>query len=64
MESMLILHRESSVQNFDESKLHPSIREWMSLWVESSQAYMVDKETSIVMRQKTLQLIDSDDSMV
>lgn len=57
---LLSIHRETEMTQFDESSLHPTIRTWMSSWVQSSQQYLVQDDMSIILRQKLLVLLESD----
>ena len=61
---LLSIHREDTMKDFDESSLHPSIRTWMSVWVQSSQAYITHPEMSIILQDKLLHLLSDDTSLV
>lgn len=57
---LLSLHHEGERRDFDEWSLHPSIRTWMSVWVHSSQIYLTQDESSLVMQKKLLSLFTED----
>jgi hypothetical protein len=61
---LLSIHRESEMRDFDESTLHPSIRAWMSTWVQSSQAYMTQWDMSIVLQDKLVFILSEDSSVL
>lgn len=61
---LLSLYREESVRDFDESSLHPSIRTWMSVWVQSSQLYITHPEMSIILQDKLVHILSDDVSLV
>lgn len=61
---LLSIHREAEMSQFDESSLHPTIRTWMSVWVQSSQIYMTQAEMSVVLQNKLLWLLSHDKSIL
>lgn len=54
IDKLLSLHREPTPIEFHESTLHPTIRNWMSVWVQSSQLYLTHTDMSLVMQNKLL----------
>jgi hypothetical protein len=49
---LLSLHRYETPENFNEHSLHPSIRAWMSAWVQFSADYLVGESASQVLHHK------------
>lgn len=58
IESLLSLHRYEKTVDFNESTIHPSIRNWMSIWSQITQQFLLDQEGSVVMSQKLLHLLE------
>lgn len=57
IESLLSLHRYESKETFNENTLHPSIRSWMSTWVQFSWIYLAHEESSTILQKKLLHLM-------
>ena len=58
------LYRYESPWNFQESELHESIRQWMSVWIESLDKYIATNESSIIMQKKFLTMIDESEWVI
>lgn len=56
---LLSMHREEDLVDFDESSLHPSIRTWMSTWVQAGQLFIVQDTMSTILKKKLLDLFQS-----
>ena len=54
---LLGLHRYEQVTEFDDVKLHSTIRTWMSTWSQVTQQFLLDREWSVIMYQKLLSMI-------
>jgi hypothetical protein len=54
------IHRYHELRVFHQEDIHASIRDWVTLWMTSTQEFLSDKEWSIVLEQKTLNLLQSD----
>ncbi len=63
IDMLLSLHREQEMVDFDESKLHPTIRNWMSFYIQSVQIYITHHDMSRIM-QKKLHTILSEDATI
>ena len=57
--SYIHMHKYASVYIFHNENLHPSIRDWVTLWMTSAQDFLSHPESSIVLDQKTLSLFSS-----
>lgn len=57
---LLSIYREPDMTQFDEASLHPTIRTWMSVWIQSSQTYMTQGGMSVVLQNKLLKLLLDD----
>lgn len=56
---LLALHKYEHMRDLVENDLHPSIREWMSTWSNISKIYVTSDESSLVMRNKLLNLLEN-----
>ncbi len=59
---LLSMHHYEITENFNENTLHPSIRVWMSAWVQFSQGYLVAENASHILHWKLLGLIQDEHS--
>lgn len=57
---LLSIHRETEPKEFNESSLHPTIRTWMSTWVQSWQVFIMQDTMSIILKNKLLTLLEQD----
>jgi len=55
--SLLDIHRAHEMEDFHESNLHPSIRLWMSKWVQYGKMYSISDRTSIVLLNKVYTML-------
>jgi len=51
------LHRYDKETDFHEQDIHPSLRDWISLWIGTGEKYIVQKDGSIILLQKFLDLL-------
>jgi hypothetical protein len=58
------LYRYDTPWNFQESELHESIRQWMSVWIDSMDQYIVSDGASIVMQKKFISMIDNQEAII
>lgn len=56
---MQSLHRYDELWIFHERELHATLREWMSVWIDSFDRYMTIDGSSLIMQKKFLLMIDS-----
>lgn len=61
---MQSLYRYDDLWIFQERDLHTTIRQWMSTWIDSFDRYIVIWESSIVMQQKFLTMIDASEKPI
>lgn len=61
---MQALHRYDEAWDFHERDLHSSIWEWMSVWIESFDKYIIIDGSSLIMQKKFLTLIDDSESVI
>jgi hypothetical protein len=54
------IHHYSEPHMFHDENIHPSIREWITLWMTQTQEYILQKENSVILAQKTKNLLSSD----
>ena len=57
--SYMHMHRYDSAYAFHNEHLHPSIRDWVTLWMTGAQDFLSHPESSVVLHQKTLSLLSS-----
>ncbi len=53
------LHHYKEQIVFSNDTLHPSLREWVTLWMSSSQLFLLQDESSVILQQKTLNLFET-----
>lgn len=61
---MQSLHRYESPWTFHERDLHATLREWMSVWIDSFDRYIITEESSLIMQQKFLTMIEQSESII
>ncbi len=61
---MTSLYRYQTLQIFEEKTLHESIRGWISFWMSFSSQFLVQESNSVVLGQKLLILLESDDRKI
>lgn len=54
------LHRYADTHAFHDEDIHPSIREWITLWMTRTQEYISQNDNSVILGQKTKNLLTSD----
>ena len=59
-EKFLRLHHYSEKTPFHNDAMHPSIRDWVSLWMTSSQEFLTSSEGSVVLQQKLMTLFSGE----
>jgi hypothetical protein len=59
-----VLHRYDLPWNFHERDLHESIRQWMSLWIDSLDRYIVSDGASVMMQKKFIYMIENQEILV
>lgn len=57
---LLSIHRYAEPKEFIERELDPSIRIWMSSWVQSGRIYLTQSEMSLIQQKKLVGLLESD----
>lgn len=58
------LYHYTNLEPFHNDTLHPSLREWVTLWMSSSQEFLRQKESSVVLQQKTITLFSAPTKIV
>lgn len=58
------LHRYEESWKFHESDLDGSIRQWMTLWIDAFDRFIVQNESSVIMQKKFMSLIDSHETLI
>ncbi len=58
------LHRYESHWNFHEGDLHESIRQWMTVWIDTFDRYMVHEGSSLIMQRKFISMIENQESVI
>lgn len=58
------LYRYDAPWNFHEWDLHESIRQWMSVWIDSMDQYIVSNGASLMMQKKFLAMIDTQEIVI
>lgn len=61
---MQSLHRYEESWDFHERDLHSSIGEWISVWIDSFDKYIITEGSSLIMQKKFLTLIDESESVI
>lgn len=64
IEVLLSIHRSPEMCDFDEASLHPTIRNWMSLYVQSTQTYITQSDMSLILQDKLIGLLSDTGSSV
>lgn len=60
--TMQKLYRYDELWQFQESNLHESLRDWMSLWIDSMDRFFRAKEVSVVMHHKFITLCENSEA--
>lgn len=55
--TLLDIHRAHEIEDFHEASLHPSIRLWMSKWVQYGKIYTISEKTSLVLLNKVYSML-------
>ncbi len=61
IEHLLSIYRYPEQTRFDEHNLHPSIRNWMSYWVQFSGTYLTKPDASEILWQKLSEILVKND---
>ncbi|NRH20581.1 hypothetical protein HOO68_00870 [Candidatus Gracilibacteria bacterium] len=64
MKSLQLLYRYEIPWNFNESELDESIRQWMSIWIESFDKYISTAGSSVIMQKKFLSMISNSEIII
>lgn len=62
IESLLSIHRYPEQIEFDEKNLHPSIRNWMSYWVQFSGIYLIKPDASEILGKKLSDILEKNET--
>ncbi len=58
------LHRYPEPWSFHESSLDGSIREWITLWIDAFDKYIITSESSLLMQKRFISMIDKSESII
>ena len=58
------LHRYEEPWNFQESTLHESIRQWMSIWIDAFDKYSITENSSLIMQKRFFSMIENSESII
>ncbi len=61
---MQSLHRYDELWIFHERELHATLREWMSVWIDSFDRYMTSEGSSLIMQKKFFTMIEQSESTI
>lgn len=61
---MQSLHRYDEPWIFHERDLHASLREWMSIWIDSFDRYIITEGSSLIMQKKFFTMIEYSESAI
>ena len=58
------LHRYHEPWVFHEKNLHESIRQWINIWIDSFDKYIIDSWGSLIMQKKFLNMIEEKEEII
>lgn len=58
------LHRYEEPWDFQESTLHESIRQWMSIWIDAFDKYSITDNSSLIMQKRFFSMIENSESVI
>ncbi len=64
MYQMQLLHRYDDLWVFHERDLHITLRQWMSIWIDSFDRYVIIDGSSIIMQKKFLMMIETSERRI
>jgi hypothetical protein len=61
--TLLDIHKNHEFVVFEEKTLHPSLRKWISVWVQYGQIYLIQEESSAILLKKLANIFEEQKTM-
>lgn len=58
------LHRYDEPWEFQESQVHESIRQWMSIWIDAFDKYSIIDDASLIMQKRFYSMIENSEAII